>query len=305
MWPAEDAWRAPIGDFPPRWASAWGDDPYGLWADLTVNGATQRMRWIEPSGPEGFWIGSTKKERAAIKEKNIRDHANEREHEPRNERVDAGFWLADTLCTQAFWRAVVGNNISHYNENFNKYYGKQRADSLECPVENATWDVVMEWFIARFAQNPDWGTEGRLCLPSEVEWEYAARAGTRTAYWWGDEWDATGGNVDVTGNRNWDDPIGTTPVKRYAPNPWGLYDVYGNVWEWCADVWRERRDEPEARPDEALRVVRGGSWILHPGRARAAFRGWRRRRDAARDLGFRFAVRSPSGPEARGDGAGR
>lgn len=296
MWASEDAWRAPVGDFPPPWASAWGDDPYGLWAELTVNGVTQRMRWIEPSGPEGFWMGSTKKERAAIKDKNARDWANGNEHEPRKERVDAGFWLADTPCTQAFWSAVVGENPSHFHD---------RPDAAERPVESVTCDAVTEQFIAAFAQKPDWGTDGRLCLPSEVEWEYAARAGTRTAYWLGDAWDANRGNADVTGKRTWDDAESTTPVQRYPPNPWGLYDVHGNVWEWCADVWLPRRDAPEARPDEDRRVVRGGSWFFHPGRARAAFRYWWPRRRASRDQGFRFALRSPSGPEARGSGAGR
>jgi sulfatase modifying factor 1 len=289
MWPPEDAWRAPIGDFPPAWASAWGDDPYGLWADLTVNGVTQRMRWIEPSGPEGFWMGSTQAERDAIENKDVGEWANQHEHTPRREIVEQGFWLADTQCTQAFWSAVVGENPSHFHD---------RPDAAERPVENVSWDAVMEQFIARFSQRPDWGTEGRLCLPSEAEWEYAARAGTRTAYWWGD--------APEDMRANWSRlREGTTPVKDYAPNPWGLYDVHGNVWEWCSDVWRDRRDAPEALPDEGFRVVRGGSWFYLPGDARAAFRNWRPRSSAFRSGGFRFALRSPGGPEARGGGAGR
>lgn len=276
MWPAEDAWRAPR-DFPPLWASAWGDDPYGLWADLTVNGATQRMRWIEPSGPEGFWMG---------------DHRTGR----RREVVAAGFWLADTPCTQAFWTAVVGENPSHF---------KEGAEAPQRPVETVSWDDVQKQFIARFAANLDWGTGKDLFLPSEIEWEYAVRAGTRTAYWWGDKWEAPHGNVDVTGKRKLDDKEGTTPAKRYTPNPWGLYDVHGNVWEWCADVWCPRLDAPEARPNEDVRVVRGGSWLDLPGCARAAYRYWWRRWDAFRGSGFRFALRSPGGPEARGGGAGR
>ena len=277
MWPPEDAWRAPIGDFPPPWASAWGDDPYGLWADLTVRGATQRMRWIEPSGPEGFLMGD---EQSYLS----------------REVVEDGFWLAVTPCTQAFWSAVVGENPSHFGD---------RPDAAERPVETVSWDAVMEQFIARFAATPDWGTGKKLCLPSEMEWEYAVRAGTRTAYWWGDAWDANRSNVDVTGKRTWDDPESTTPVQRYPPNPWGLYDVHGNVWEWCSDVWRTRPDAPEARPDEDARVVRGGSWFDHPGDARAAFRRRRLSTFAFQHQGFRFALRSPGGPEARGGGARR
>lgn len=287
MWPAEDQWRAPIGDFPPRWASAWGDDPYGLWADLTVNGATQRMRWIEPSGPEGFWMGSPQAERKAIKDKDLREWANQYEHEPRKEHVDDGIWLAATPCTQAFWTAVVGKNPSHFNHG---------ADVPERPVECVSWDDVMKQFIARFAATPDWGTGKGLCLPTEMEWEYAARAGRRTAYWWGDKWDAIRGNVDVTTERKWEDREGTTAVQSYASNPWGLYDMHGNVWEWCADVWRERRDASDALADESLRVVRGGSWIGPPDFARAAYRGWGPRERAARNGGFRFALRSPRRP---------
>ncbi len=289
MWNAEDAWRAPIGDFPPPWASAWGDDPYGLWADLTVNGVTQRMRWIEPSGPEGFWMGSLQAERDAIKNDNVRWWANGREHDPRLEVVEVGFWLADTPCTQALWTAVAGDNPSHFHD---------RLRAAERPVEKVSWDAVMKQFIARFAQNPDWGTEDLLCLPSEKEWEYASRAGTQTAYCWGDQPD----DMRASWSRLRE---GTTPVKDYAPNAWGLYDVHGTVWEWCADVWQPRRDVPEARPDADVRVARGGSWFDPAAAARAAFRDGGRFTDPNMTQGFRFALRSPRGPEARGGGAGR
>ncbi len=253
---------------PPRlpWASDSGEDRYGCWADLTVNGATQRMRWIEPSGPDGFGMGD---EQTFLSREVVTD----------------GFWLGDTPCTQAFWQAVTGKNPSHF---------KQGADAPERPVESVSWDDVMEQFIARFAPTPDWGTGNALCLPSEMEWEYAARAGTRTAYWWGDEWDATRGNVDVTGNRKLSDQEGTTPVHRYAPNPWGLYDVHGNVCEWCLDEWRPRRDAPGAWPEKNGRVVHGGSWFLSPSDARAAFRRRRERSGVYLSGGFRFALRSPS-----------
>lgn len=162
-------------------------------------------------------------------------------------------------------------------------------EAPERPMENVSWDAVMEQFIARFAARPEWGTGDRLCLPNEEEWEYAARAVTRTAYWWGDQPD------DARANWN-EEHKGTTPVDRYPPNPWGLYDVHGNVWEWCADVWQPRMDVPEAQPDEASRVVRGGSWFDRPFYARAAFRFVRHRWDADLFLGFRFVLRSPGGP---------
>jgi sulfatase modifying factor 1 len=255
----------------PAWASASGSDKYGRWADLTVNGVTQRMRWIPPTGPDGFEMGDAEEGRS-------------------REVIETGFWLADTPCTQAFWQAVTGSNPSHF---------KQGADAPQRPVENVSWDDVMAQFIDRFAATPAWGTGDGLCLPTEVEWQYAARAGTTMAYWWGDAWEEARGNADVTGKRQLHDKDGTSPVHRYGPNPWGLYDVHGNVLEWCSDPWRERRDAPEARPDADRRVVRGGSWFYHPGGARAAFRGGGPRGLASQDQGFRFALRSPAGPEAR------
>lgn len=274
----------------PAWASDSGRDEYGHWADLSINGETQRMRWIPPTGPEGFWMGSPAAERAAIQDKDVREWANKTEHAPQREHVWMGFWLADTPCTQAFWRAVADIDPSHFSTG---------ADAPQRPVENVGWDVVMEQFIARLAARPGWAQGETVCLPSEVEWEYAARAGTRTAYWWGDEWDTQRGNANDTGWRDSDDAEGTSPVKRYRPNPWGLYDVHGNVREWCEDVWCERRDAPEAQPDVDWRVVRGGSWITHPGGALAACRSGWPRRGARLNLGFRFALRSPAGPEAR------
>jgi formylglycine-generating enzyme required for sulfatase activity len=208
--------------------------------------------------------------------------ANQCEHAPRREIVEQGFWLADTPCTQAFWRAVADVGPSHFGAG---------PEAPQRPVENVSWDTVMDQFIARFAARPEWGTGKGLCLPTEVEWEYAARAGTRTAYWWGDDWG------DARGNAN--GRIGsTTPVKRYKANPWGLYDVHGNVCECCDDLWHAPLDAP----DEEFRVVRGGAWLHNTDCARAACRpGWPRRFNAP-FLGFRFALRSPRGPEGRPEG---
>ncbi len=234
-------------------------------------------------------MGSTKEERAAIKNKEVRDWANQFEHEPKRVVIEQGFWLADTPCTQAFWEAVTGNNPR------NSVKGHKAP---EHPVESVDWEDLMEQFIPRFAQTPEWGTNDRLCLPTEMQWEYAARAGARSAYWWGDGWDPARGNANFIGERRRDQKNGgTTPVLRYAPNPWGLYDMHGNVWEWCCDPWHPRRGAPQARLDEGARVVRGGSWFDHPGFARAAFRGGWPRRFAFLSRGFRFALRPPTGQE--------
>jgi formylglycine-generating enzyme required for sulfatase activity len=290
-WPEPDRWRAPVGDWPPAWASAWGSDRIGLWADLVVGAATQRMRWIEPCLDGEFWMGSHWDERQAIRDEGARKWAEEHEHEPRIVAIEQGFWLADTPCTQAFWVAVA-------EDQSNPSMFHQGPDAAQCPVEQVSWDDVQAWF-SKLAQQCS-TTVGLAGLPTEVQWEYAARAGTRTAYWWGDEFDDAKANTDSKGDRTPDGSKGaTTPVKRYPPNPWGLYDVHGNVLEWCDDAWRDRLDGTgESEPSR--RALRGGSWISTPA-ARSASRFKWRRDSRDQHLGFRLSLRSPApGPQAPG-----
>ena len=275
-WPTADCWRAPVGDWPPPWASSWGSDCHGLWANLVVGGVTQRLRWIEPSGSEGFLMGDPGKQLHKV--------------------VGAGFWLADTPCTQAFWVQVreAQTNPSRF---------QQGGAAGRRPVEQVSWDDVQQWLGRLESLCP--ATAGLVTLPTEVQWEYACRAGTTTAYWWGDEFDPNRANADVQGDRDFDGSKGaTTSVKYFPPNPWGLHDIHGNVWEWCEDVWRERLDEVgEAAGDggSSERAVRGGSWFGHAVYARSAYRHRRHRGYRLQNLGFRLALRSPSpGSEAFG-----
>lgn len=224
----------------------------------------------------------------------IGDDENEQPQHPVT--LGQGLWLLESPCTQALWQAVMGGNPSHF---------KQGEDAPRRPVENVSWDDVQTFLKTLQPLLPP-GCEA--VLPTESQWEYACRAGTQTAYWWGDEPHESKANVDMTGQKRWEDKHGTTPVDRYPPNPWGLYDMHGNVWEWCADGLRDYADSPERDPegpgDGDVGVARGGSWLLHPYFARAASR-WRwRRREGYRYQGFRFALRPPSGPEARPGGPG-
>jgi formylglycine-generating enzyme len=283
MWSFDEMRRIPQGGFPPHWASSWGDDVYGLWADLTINHETQRMRWVEPSGEEGFWMGSSKKERLEIKEKNYRELADKYEMYPTKSYVPHGFWLADTPCTQAFWRAVSGNNPSHF---------RRGRDAPDRPVENVRSEVVISDFINKLEKIQEWGLKNLLFVPDELQWEYAARAGATTAYWWGDNWREDLGNADITMGRNLNDKVGTTPVKKYSPNPWGFFDVHGNVWEICSNYWIAGRGEKYLILERDNRVVRGGSWILGCANARAACRRNERRGAALISQGFRFGIKS-------------
>ena len=279
MWAEADRQRAPVGDFPPRWASAWGDDPQGLWADLVVAGVTQRMRWIEPGE---FWMGSSEAERRALLDKALRHWADEREAPRHRVRISRGFWLADTPCTQALWVAVTGGKSPSRSSEVD--------DAPQRPVEQVSWDAI-QTFIANLQRL---APQAGACLPSEAQWEYACRAGTETAFSWGDAPRADLANFESDQ---------TSPVKRFRPNPWGLYDMHGNVWEWCADLSLRAYSappdggavtDPEGPAEGDYRVLRGGAWGNPAGRARSAYRDLTHRGYDWPRSGFRLALRSPS-----------
>ncbi|MEL6318167.1 MAG: formylglycine-generating enzyme family protein, partial [Pseudomonadota bacterium] len=127
-------------------------------------------------------------------------------------------------------------------------------------------------------------------LPTEAEWEYACRAGARTRYHWGDDWDDANANTNQTGDG------APTPVDRHAPNAWGFWDMHGNVSEWCVDPWH---DSHEGRPetsrawidggDFSNRVLRGVSWFNNPQVLRSAFRNGYSRDIRGGLIGFRLA----------------
>ena len=276
MWPDADRTRAPLGDFPPSWASAWGDDPFGLWADLVVGGVVQRLRWIEPGS---FTMGSPAAERRLITDKRIRQWADANEAPQHQVTISRGFWLADTPCTQALWLAVVGGkNPSRF---------PQGDDAAQHPVEQVTWHSAQQFIQALQTRVPT----ATPVLPTDAQWEYACRAGTQTAYWWGDAMRPDLANTDGKHGQ-------TTPVKHHPPNPWGLHDMHGNVWEWCADDGRTFVDRPEVDPSGGAggdsRVLRGGAWHNPAGLARSAYRNRFQRGFDWTSTGFRLALRSPS-----------
>jgi formylglycine-generating enzyme len=243
-WPETDPVRAPQTDWPPPWAAAWGDDEYGLWADFEVDGVGQRMRWIEPGS---FEMGSP-----------LDEPSRKADEGPRHRvTLTQGFWLADSPCPQAFWQTVNGASVDQ---------GSSRSD---LPVAGVTHVDVLR-FLSKVQANLPHGHEARL--PTEVQWEYACRAGTQTAYWWGDAFDHALANAAVASR------AAVTPVRQFKPNPWGLHDMHGTVWEWCADLWpRAYADQAEVDPAPVeggtfVGILRGGSWRDPPESARAARR---------------------------------
>lgn len=293
--------RAPVG-------SEMGRDGYGLYVDLTFFGVVQRFRYITPGR---FWMGSPKSDLG---------RSNETLHEV---TLTTGFWLADTTCTQTLWKAVMGNNPAHFKGN------------IQQPVEKVSWLDAQE-FLHKLRQTY---SELTLGLPTEAQWEYACRAGTATPFSFGAN--ITPVQVNYDGHYPYADGVKgerrakTIAVKHLAANPWGLYEMHGNVWEWCVDKYRKdlgtasvinpvrAQTIPAWKAEKSLeqtgiivftlapaddasgqRVVRGGSWDDLGWGCRSAFRYSYSPSSNNYLVGFRFALGdemlSPSLPEVGG-----
>ncbi len=171
--------------------------------------------------------------------------------------------------------------------------------------------AYVNWLNATTPDEPELGGKPRYVLPTESQWEYACRAGTTTEYFWGDDMsqggkylnaaDATGG----PGGQTWssafpfnDGYAATSPAGSFEPNAWGLYDMLGNVWEWCADRFEVYGPNPVIDPQGALvgeyRVLRGGGWDAAPAAARCAYRGANLPTACNSNYGFRVAIIPPA-----------
>jgi formylglycine-generating enzyme required for sulfatase activity len=273
----EDAWRCFRSGETLRadWAARRGIDDIGPWAEFDVKGVTQRMRWIWPAA---FWMGSPAGEDGR--------ESDETRHEV---LLTRGYWLADTACTQALWRAVMDYHPSSFK-------------GAERPVENVSWEGVQAFIEWLNRTVPGLGAR----LPTEAEWEHGCRAGTTGPFWFG--------AAVTTDQVNYNDdhlyggaPKGkvrreTVPVKALPANAWGLYQMHGNVWEWCRD-WYAAYDAlltlDPAGPDAGVRgICRGGSWFGQAVECRSAQR--RRWRPVVRSgaVGFRLA-RGPIASQAQ------
>jgi len=180
------------------------------------------------------------------------------------------------------WDACVAIGACPHASDSNMGRGRQ-------PVINVSWDNAQQYVVWMSTMT---GRPYRLL--SEAEWEYAARAGTTTAYSWGDEIGNNNANCNGCGSA-WDGQR-TAPVGAFAPNRFGLYDIHGNVWEWVEDCLHTNYEGAPtdgsawlAQGDCSRRVVRGGSWAGHIVGLRSALRFWYSADDHGTDLGFRVA----------------
>jgi formylglycine-generating enzyme required for sulfatase activity len=181
---------------------------------------------------------------------------------PRHEVQIPEFWMGKYPVTQAQWRSVAALPPEQMELEVNPsvFEGDNQ------PVENVSWNQSIE-----FCQRLSRKTGKKYRLPSEAEWEYACRAKTLTNFYFGDALTPKLANYGR-------EMKGTTDVGIYLPNAFGLYDMHGNVWEWCADGWHDSyKNAPIdgsawVNPGNSKCVLRGGSWVLNPLNCRSAYR---------------------------------
>jgi formylglycine-generating enzyme required for sulfatase activity len=243
-------------------------------------------------------------------------------------RLSKGYWLGKYEVTQAQWQAVMQSSLSEMQKKAAKWWSDQAAaggykvanqvliDAKRCgefanlftsssvgtwgqgasnPMYFVSWNDAMD-FCKRLTEAER--RAGRLpqgyqyTLPTEAQWEYAARAGTTTRF-------NTGDSDSDLGRAGWysaNSGNSTKPVGGKTPNAWGLYDMHGNVWEWCAD-WHGSYPggsvtDPRGPNSGSIRVYRGGGWFSGARICRSASRYWRTPSSADDNLGFRLALSS-------------
>ena len=218
------------------------------------------MIWIPPGS---FTMGSRRGE----------DH----EQPPHTVTISQGFWMGRYEVTQAQWKKYMDKIPVEYE-----------GDDL--PVEAVTWNLVQE-FIQRLNASGDGGPGGAFRLPTEAEWEYACRAGSTSEFCFGNDESRLGDYAWFNGNSDYK----THPVGAKRPNAWGLFDMHGNVWEWCSDWYGEdyyanSPDTDPAGPDAGVyKVLRGGCWYYDAALCRSAYRYYITPVFRNSDNGFRLA----------------
>lgn len=245
-------WNAP-------WMMAWGEDQFGRWAVSKVSDMEIRFRFCPPGT---FIMGSPSNETG-------RSDDESPQHEV---TLTRGIWLGEVPVTNRLWDAVAESGLSKLN-------------GADVPVEKVSWHDCMTW-LSHAQSRLGWSG---LRLPTEAEWEYACRAGTTGGIYGGN---ADADTLDAFAWYKGNSRAKACPVRQKTPNPWGLYDMLGNVWEWCADGPRRYTDSPQVDPNGGegdRRVTRGGSWGSEAKFIRAANRYSTTPDYQSRALGFRLA----------------
>lgn len=180
-----------------------------------------------------------------------------------------GYWLAATELTQMHWVCLMGYNPSHFT-------------GTELPVERVSWTEAQRWcdLANSVVNHPGW----KVALPTEAQWEHGCRAGTTSPWNTGNRISKSHANFDGSAPK---------PVGQYEPNAWGLYDMHGNVWEWCQDSYRQEPGADSAdncEAEETEKIYRGGCWRYPAEICTSAYRNWANSSEKSQYLGFRPAI---------------
>lgn len=207
------------------------------------------------------------------------------------------FYLGVYTVTQAEYEKVMGKNPSWFSVTGGGKDTVQGLDTSRFPVENVSWDDAVE-FCKKLSEVPEEKKAGRAYrLPTEAEWEYACRAGTTTPFHYGKTLSSKqanfNGNVPYGGAAKGPYLGKPTTVGSYEPNAFRLYDMHGNVWQWCQDWYTEKPlggKDPVVTRRASYRLFRGGGWSDFGEGCRSAYRFSREPDDRNDDLGFRVAA---------------
>ncbi|MEK7677778.1 MAG: formylglycine-generating enzyme family protein [Verrucomicrobiota bacterium] len=216
--------------------------------------------------------------------------------------ISRGFWMGKYEVTQGEYLAVMGSNPSWFSTNHGC------AEDLSRPVEMVTWDDATN-YCAKLTQRERAAgripTDSVYRLPTEAQWEYACRAWTSTRFSYGDDL----GYTNLTNYAWYLNNSGdmTHPVGQKLPSPWGLYDMHGNVWEWCQDWYGDYASaialDPQGPATGSCRVHRGGSWAFRTdrsGNCRSADRGCEWPGIGGSPVGFRVVLAQQTGVASGG-----
>ncbi len=217
---------------------------------------------------------------------------------PHEVTITRPFYLGIHPVTQAQFQKVMGKNPScFYNV---------EGGGADHPVETVTWDEAVEFCRKLSELEPEKAARRSYRLPTEAEWEYACRAGSGTAYCFGNDPTLLGQYAWYKDNAN----SQTHPVGRLRPNAWGLYDMHGNVMEWCQDGYAEDyykgspKVDPPGPADKERKVLRGGSWLMADRWCRSAHRDWFDHTNRSYQVGFRVVLIIPADQQAPALGGG-
>ena len=223
------------------------------------------------------------------------------------------FYMAQSEVTQKQWLEVTGKTLTQQIETKSGPIGRSAklvkeasAVGPDQPMCFVNWDDAIDFCQKLTALEKEKGTlpEGLVyALPSEAQWEYACRAGTQTVFAFGNT--LTSDQANFYGKK----PYGvkeegiyrekTTPVKTFPPNPWGLYDMHGNLYEWCSDYYSEKAlggTDPIGPAEGESRIIRGGTWNRVANSCRSAYRYSSRPESRSYNIGFRVVL-EPASPK--------